>query len=245
MLLHELDYAVFLNTVSKYFEIRRLCDYSKLAEDKVCLLRHDVDKDMERAIRMAEIEYDFHARSTYFVLHTAGYYKESGFLDKCRYLQDMGHEIGLHNNILTACIAESYLTPQAIFDRELAYLRSGGLDIRGTASHGDKLCYELNYINYQIFKGCEVKNRPLEVSGFKFYEVDMDGFYEAYHIPRDFYVSDSASRWAESYSTREELKVPLSELEKINDILEYIRAIGKLDRNFTLQVLAHPCWWEL
>ena len=244
--MYGLDYRLFLNTVSKYFEIRKVRDYARPAEGKVCLLRHDVDSDINQAIKMAEIEYEAEVRSTYFVLHTAGYYKESRFLDKCRYLQDMGHEVGLHNNIITATLGEPSATTEEILARELAFLRGGGVDVRGTVSHGDNLCHELNFLNYQIFKGCVGKNRPDSVKGIKFYTIDMadhDLDYEALFVERHSYLSDSGgSRWSWNYPKKAE---PIESYRESQDVIAYVNKLGMVEGRLILQILAHPIWWSL
>jgi len=243
--LHGLDYKSFLATASRHFEIRKLRDHARPTEDKICLLRHDADQDINLAVRMAEIEYDLDIQSTYFVLHTAGYYKESGFLDKCLYLQDMGHEVGLHNNIITATLGEPPATTGEILARELAFLRGGGIDVRGTASHGDYLCHELNFINYQIFKGCEKKDRPDNVSGIKFYTIDMadhDLDYEAIYLKRNSYLSDSGGRWWWNYpKTAGRFKGH----EESQDVMAYIDNLGTVEGEVILQMLVHPIWWAL
>ena len=43
----------------------------------VISLRHDVDGDIYGALEMAAIEHRHNIRSTYFILHTAGYYVET------------------------------------------------------------------------------------------------------------------------------------------------------------------------
>lgn len=66
--------------------------------DRSVILRHDIDMDIDRAVRMAQIEAEMGAASTYFVLVTSNFYnifsKENE--NKLRKIHEMGHEIGLH-----------------------------------------------------------------------------------------------------------------------------------------------------
>ena len=243
--MYGLDYKDLLSTVSKYFEIRRVGDYSKPANGKVCLLRHDVDYDIDQAVKMAEVEYEVDVQSTYFVLHTAGYYKAAGFIEKCRYLQDLGHEVGLHNNIITVALAKPYECTEKLLAQELAYLRDNDLDIRGTVAHGDDLCHELNYINYQIFKGCEARNRPDNIAGVEFYTIDMADHgldYEALFIKRHSYLSDSGRMWSWNYPKKAE---PIESHQESQDVIAYVNKLGAVEGEFVLQVLVHPIWWLL
>ena len=56
-------------------------DYDKTeAKDKVIIsLRHDVDRSIQAAIRMAYREQKYGIKATYFILHTAKYYGSTGF----------------------------------------------------------------------------------------------------------------------------------------------------------------------
>lgn len=62
------------------------------------ILRHDIDYDLEKAVKLAQIEAEEQVQSTYFLLLRTNFYnpasKES--LEKIRMIQSMGHEIGLH-----------------------------------------------------------------------------------------------------------------------------------------------------
>lgn len=76
-----------------------ICGYHDwMEQDRCVILRHDVDNDLQRALKMAEVEYEYGMRSTYFVLLTSNFYnlysqKSRRTLNK---IQDMGHTIGVH-----------------------------------------------------------------------------------------------------------------------------------------------------
>lgn len=65
---------------------------------KCAIMRHDVDNDMNQALAMAQTEYEYNIKSTYFVLLTSNFYNL--YSDRNRKIlneiQDMGHMIGLH-----------------------------------------------------------------------------------------------------------------------------------------------------
>jgi hypothetical protein len=164
------------------------------AETPALGLRHDVDDRLESAVEFARLEHARGIRSTYFILHTAPYYRRSAsFLPTLRLLQDeLGHEIGWHNDLLTLHFlygvdVGSYLSS------ELEWLRSGGIDIRGTAAHGSPHSHSLGYHNNYLFRGWDelVAGRDrTEVP--KLDPADFGLEYEAYHLSYDRYFSDSA-----------------------------------------------------
>jgi len=238
--LHELDYRVFLNGL-RDFEITRFRDYGGPTDKKICLLRHDVDYSIDQAVAMAEIEYDAQVKSSYYVLHTATYYNQPNFIERCRYLQDMGHEVGLHNNIITAALKDPYADPEKLLAVELAFLRGNGVDVVGTVSHGDDLCNELGYTNYQLFKGCVSGKKPERIAEVEFYQVDMARHgldYEALFVKRHCYLSDSGGVWWWDYPRG--FDVPPAD-----DVMGYLENLAGAEGSFTLHVLAHPIWWRL
>ena len=61
------------------------------------VIRHDVDHSLDHAMKFARWESKNGFRSTYFVLHSAWYYRDKETLyAQMRELQTLGHEVGLH-----------------------------------------------------------------------------------------------------------------------------------------------------
>ena len=96
-----------------------------------CILRHDIDYSLERAVHFAEIEKGLGVKSTYFVLVKSDFYNP--FSIKSRYLlktiNDCGHEIGLHfdevaygqidNNSMIAAIQEEKKLLEMVLDKDV------------------------------------------------------------------------------------------------------------------------------
>ena len=63
-----------------------------------CILRHDIDYSLEKAVRFAQMEASMGVRSTYFVMITSQFYNvlSAGARKSLRQLTACGHEIGLH-----------------------------------------------------------------------------------------------------------------------------------------------------
>lgn len=66
--------------------------------DKVAILRHDVDMDLNKALEMAKYEHQLGIKTTYFVLLTSDFYNV--FSEKneqiLKEIMSLGHTIGLH-----------------------------------------------------------------------------------------------------------------------------------------------------
>jgi hypothetical protein len=115
-------------------------------------LRHDIDHDLDLALELAYWEHQKGCRSTYFMLQGAEYWHEPLFLEKCLQIQDYGHEIGLHINALTLWFKGQIENVQEIIASDLQTLRQAGIVVDGFSTHGDRLCYEEQFINYWCFK---------------------------------------------------------------------------------------------
>jgi hypothetical protein len=78
------------------YTIKRVCDFAD--DNKVILLRHDIDFSLENALELAKLEYQVGVKSSYYVyLHSELYNALSPKgMEMIRQIHKMGHEIGLH-----------------------------------------------------------------------------------------------------------------------------------------------------
>ncbi|OEF96825.1 sulfotransferase [Desulfuribacillus alkaliarsenatis] len=152
-------YFDYLQHFGKTVTMREFASQPK--ERNVIALRHDVDHNLDYALEMSYWEKEHGIRSTYFLLHTASYWNEPNFIQKCLQIQDFGHEIGLHVNLLTEWEQGKVNDIKTHLEEILNYLRREGLIISGISTHGDRNCYKKGYINYWCFSELRPYN-PLE-----------------------------------------------------------------------------------
>jgi len=126
-------------------------------------------------------------------------------------MQNESHfEIGWHNDLVTLQIVYG-IDPVNFLHQELNWLRSNGITIKGTASHGSNYCYTFHYINYYFFNECTYPvvagfenniNIPVqsEIKPIKkgsLHDFGLD--YEAYFLDNNKYFSDAQTvngqRW--------------------------------------------------
>jgi hypothetical protein len=212
-------------------------------------LRHDMDQDVDNAVRFAAWEATHGWRATYFVLHTEWYWRAPGAAEPSRLvlkaldrIASLGHEIGLHNNVLAAALRTGE-EPQAILERELAALRRHGFEVVGVARHGDRLCRPLGFLNDDLFVDSSVADtrertgeraieatdppEPLAVEQLRYRPMtlaDVGLTYDAYRLGHSLYETDTGGRWAGP--------LPVT--------AERFAADGGF-----LQLLAHPLWYAL
>jgi peptidoglycan/xylan/chitin deacetylase (PgdA/CDA1 family) len=89
------EYRNLLAEINLLGRTMRFCDWKS---EKVFLIRHDVDFDITRAFRMAEIEKESNIVATYFILTTSESFNVLTEYNRTllREISKMGHEIGLH-----------------------------------------------------------------------------------------------------------------------------------------------------
>ena len=249
------SYRYLCKEISKIKGVRTLTFHQHIEEnntlEKRLLIRHDIDHDLWTAEKMAEIESEYNFCSTYFVLHTAPYFKNkfNKTMEICRNIQSMGHEIGLHNDLISDFFFNSK-EPKANLAELLKLFEREGIAISGSASHGSTIIQKLNktlnkkmfipYTNYLVFSGLleetllkfpdkrqpsnpKFKSRELNLPCINMNDFELK--YESYFVKYDHYISDTARRFWASGSD------PISTLKK-------------LDNSDTLQCLFHPIWWK-
>src|SRR5437588_9454479 len=124
------EYARFLDRLGDRHVVP-LREFARGAGDLA--LRHDVDSRLESALELARLEHDRGLRATYFVLHTALYWSDPELLPRLRRLQELGHEVGFHNDLVTLQRLEG-IDAAAYLREQLARLRDGGIDVVGVAA---------------------------------------------------------------------------------------------------------------
>jgi hypothetical protein len=172
-------------------EVVPLREFARGAGDLA--LRHDVDSRLDSALRLARLEHDRGLRATYFVLHTAPYWDDGDLVPRVRRLQEHGHEVGFHNDLVTLERVHGGDARTAL-EEALDRLRGAGIDVVGAAAHGSPWCHRLGYHNNYVFAGWDEPQPgfPSRDVPEKLDPAEFGLEYEAYHVPRDVYFSDSS-----------------------------------------------------
>ncbi|MDB4470711.1 sulfotransferase [Deltaproteobacteria bacterium] len=177
------DYFKYLKHFGNTVTLR---SYSESPDNTdLIALRHDIDYDIDLALEMAYWEHREGFRSTYFLLHTADYWNDADFIDKALQLQDFGHEVALHNNLVSRWQNHPDKTPESELRDLLADLRKAGIDIVGTSAHGDALCYAKQFINYWIFSDLRPDNPVIAEKGLNAEGIHSTGDRASISYPSD------------------------------------------------------------
>ena len=143
------EYFEYLKHFGKTVPVRIL--HEQPETDRIVALRHDVDHDLDLALEMSYRENRHGCKSTYYILHDAAYWNDPCLLQKCLQIQDFGHEIGLHLNMLSRWIEGAIDDPGKELAAITGMFREAGIQVTGISAHGDRLCYRHQFINYWLF----------------------------------------------------------------------------------------------
>jgi len=171
-LLEEIRCAGFrVITIREYF-------VQKDGEKSFIILRHDVDRCPENALKMAELESAQGICATYYFRFT----KNAFVPDIIKRIEDLGHEIGYHYEVMDKARGNIYQAEQ-IFNSELESLREL-VEVSTVCMHGNPLT---KWDNRDFWKH------------FSYSKFNLSG--EAYLSISDhdlYYVSDTGRGWNRS-----------------------------------------------
>jgi len=242
-------YSALLESISA--KNVRMKDWLSLdsTRERYFVLRHDVDGDFATAMKMARFEYDCGIHATYFLHAHRSYFDwtpdSSGFLDALHKMQDLGHDIGWHNDALARHLEKPQTVPVLMgIRRPLRFLRENDIEVKGCSCHGSKICKDNRLSNNDIW----IENPFVSIAqrgtqDFTHYSLLQFGLdYEAYFLKRTAYLSDNHGGWSGGVGDEiEPFEVPGKVDNTVrDDIIERFNA----QPWGMLQILMHPQHWR-
>lgn len=192
--------------------------------NKFIVLRHDVDKMPENALKMAKIENEYDISATYYFRAVKKVFKP----DIIKEIAGLGHEIGYHYEVLVKAKGDGKEAIE-IFKRELSEFRDL-CTIQTICMHGNSLS---RWDNRDLWKVYDF--RDFGIIGEAYLSIDFD---------KVIYISDSGGCWNNRRLRVKDRVVSNStqslKIKSTNDVIELIKsnAIEKMC------ILAHPDRWN-
>ena len=186
------------------------------------IMRHDVDRMLPAAIRMAKLEAEFGISASYYVRMTQNVFKP----DAIKSLLHLGHEIGYHYEVLSKAKGDLNKSID-IFEAELKKLREI-VPISTISMHGSPL---RQWNNLDLWNVCD----------FKDYKVIAETTLSI-NYSNIYYFTDTGRNWnAKRFNLRDRVdsKKPLESVETTDQL------IGFINRKYPSPVLinVHPNRW--
>ncbi|NLN48505.1 MAG: hypothetical protein GX154_05340, partial [Clostridiales bacterium] len=157
------------------YSFQTFWDYLKAPDEKVVILRHDVDKRPGNALITAEIEHVKGLKASYYFRIVP----ESLQVDKLQKIKALGHEIGYHYEDMDPAKGDA---EKAIvsFEENLAKLRKLA-PIETICMHGSPLS---KYDNRELWKHYDY--RDYGIIGEPYFDLDYAEI---------FYITDTGRKW--------------------------------------------------
>lgn len=206
-------------------------DVSKLCEGYV-VLKHDVETDVEKAYKLAEIESKFGHRGTYYV--QAYLLENLQNVELLKKIQEMGHEISYHYDVLDSC--QGNLEKAIVeFEENRKKFENYGFGIKTLCQHGNPIIERKGYTsNRDFFRSEKVQKLYPELS-------DIMVNYKVVHQTEYLYFSDAGRQFKMIYDPlyndvikSDDKNIPYENLEKLFEELN-------LSENYIISV--HPHRW--
>tara|TARA_R110001583_G_scaffold3112_2_gene20562 strand:+ start:842 stop:1612 length:771 start_codon:yes stop_codon:yes gene_type:complete len=94
------EYKEIISLIQKYLPIVSFNDVIDNNLEKYCVIRHDVEYSMDRALKLAQLEYELKIKSTYCIQVRNNIYNaiSDKNIEIAKQINDLGHEIALHQD---------------------------------------------------------------------------------------------------------------------------------------------------
>lgn len=213
--------------------------YPKKYPEKIVLLRHDVDRKIQNALKMAELEHTLGIRSTYYFRYPYTFKP-----DIIATIHAMGHEVGYHYETLSKARGD-HQKAIALFEEELAAFR----EIPGCESGITTICMHgsplSRYDNRDLWKHYDLKDYGL--LGEAYLSMSTTTSFKGIH-----YFTDTGRTWANRHSVRDAMRAggldanansntKLVPVETTDDLARWIESSG-VER---LYLAVHPERWAV
>jgi hypothetical protein len=150
------------------------------------VLKHDVETDVEKAYKLAEIEHKYGHKGSYYIqAYLMNSEKNICLLKK---MQDMGHEISYHYDVFDSCKGD--LEKALIeFERNKNIFEKNGFKLKTVCQHGNPIVERTGYhSNRDFFRNTKTKEKYPDISDI------MVNFKENFNTDYD-YFSDSGRKF--------------------------------------------------
>lgn len=186
---------------------------------RVVILRHDVDRKPESALRMAELERDLGIASTYYFRMKKGVFKP----EIIREIAGMGHEVGYHYEALDKAKG-NFERAIEIFEDELRRFREI-CEVKTVCMHGNPLTPWMNKDLWNRYNF-----REFGIIGEPYISIDYE---------KVLYFSDTGRTWGTKFSLKD-AKAKGIDVKSTDDVIKLLKD-GVAEQ---VCILTHPNRWS-
>jgi hypothetical protein len=219
-------YAQFCKTLKqlpcRVMTVRQFLEAGQ-PQDFIIVLRHDVDRSLSNAMKMAKMEARYGIGASYYVRMTQGVFQPS----KIRVLSRLGHEVGYHYEVMSRAKGDMALAT-TFFKEELKKLRQI-VPVHTICMHGSPLS---PWNNLDLWQTQDCKDYDL--AGEVYLSVDYSELY---------YFTDTGRSWDSGrYNLRDRVdsKRPFQRVHSTDELIVFLRESG----DCPIFINLHPNRWS-
>ena len=221
-------YKELCNTIvqSRYIPlcVERYLSESDADNKPKIILRHDVDKKPEQALKMAGIEQKVGLASTYYFRATDEVYQPAII----RKIADLGHEVGYHYEVLDK-VKGDFEKAIRMFEEELRDFRKI-CDVKTICMHGNPLS---KWVNKDLW--AKYNFSDFGIIGEPYLSIDYE---------KVFYLTDTGRSWNSRFNVKDVVDTNINQLiKKIKNTDDVINLINK-GQVEQICIQTHPNRWS-
>lgn len=190
--------------------------------NKVCILRHDIDRGINNALRLAELEKMMNIRASYYFRCPATFNR-----DIIKKIHNFGHEIGYHYEVLSKANGD-HKEAIELFKKELEEFRKI-VSVHTICAHGSPFS---KWDNKELWESYNFTD--LAIIGEAYLSIDFNEI---------FYLTDTGRSWNSNKSNIRD-KVNTSFNFKFRNTHEIIYALEKEALPNKIMLNIHPNRWN-
>ena len=183
------------------------------------IVRHDVDRKPENALKMAKLEDDMGVTSTYYFRMQKGVFKP----EIIKEIADMGHEVGYHYEVLDKAKG-NFEEAIKIFEDELRRFREI-CEVKTVCMHGNPLT---PWVNKDLWSRYDFKE--FDIIGEPYISIDYE---------KVLYLSDTGRTWGAKFSLKD-VKARGIDVKSTDDVIKLLKNRVSED----VCILTHPNRWS-
>lgn len=205
----------------------------RTTEKPFLILKHDVETNLVKALKLAEIEHKYSHQGTYYI---QAYLLESKKNIKImKKIQQLGHEVSYHHDVMDSNKGDIEKA-ELEFMEYCELFEKNGFEIKTVCQHGNPIIERNGYTsNRDFFRNSEIANKYNHVS-----EIMVD--FKARIKTNYKYVSDAGYGWKIIFDPETNDIINSDEKNiSLNNLEELIKVVGSGE---SIIVSTHPHRWQ-
>lgn len=206
---------------------------SKNINKKFVILKHDVETNPQKALKMAKIEYKYDLKGSYYV--QAYILKNKKNIKILKEIQQLGHEVSYHHDVMDSNNGDINKAENE-FNENIYLFNQNGFNIKTVCQHGNPIINRVGYhSNRDFFRDKNISNKYEDITEI------MVNFKD--RIGKEYqYISDAGYGW-KIISDPENNDIINSEDKDVRlEVLENV--LDEIDKCDRIIISTHPHRWQ-